>query len=123
MGLQRGGILYMDIRQQKGRIAETILTEYLLRRNYYVFVPLAAHGPVDVIAIHPKSGELVLIDAKTNQFRTATDRQYPHRIHRKRKPFQKRAGVRIGYVDLDTREVHIVPGLDKPCLPEYPETK
>ena len=63
----------MDIRQQKGRIAETILTEYLLRRNYYVFVPLAAHGPVDVIAIHPKSGELVLIDAKTNQFRTATD--------------------------------------------------
>jgi len=61
----------MDIRQQKGRISETILTEYFLRRGYYVYVPLAAHGPVDVIAIHLESGKLILVDAKTNQYRTA----------------------------------------------------
>ena len=108
----------MDFRQQEGRIAETILTEYFLRLDYYVFAPLALHGPIDLIAVHAKTGDVVLLDAKKDRFRNLTDRPVPHRIHRKRKPLQKKIGVRIAYVDIDTRSVHIVPNLDKPCTPE-----
>lgn len=80
----------MDFRQQEGRIAEAILTEYFLRRNYYVFVPLAAHGPIDLVVINPETGEIVLLDAKKEHVREVKDRPNPHRIHRMRKPTQKK---------------------------------
>jgi hypothetical protein len=37
LGLQRGGVPYMDKRHTEGQICETILAEYLLRQDMYVF--------------------------------------------------------------------------------------
>ena len=110
----------MDFRQQEGRIAEAILTEYFLRRNYYVFAPLAAHGPMDMVVVNPETGEVILLDAKKDHKRTKgwQGRAPNHRIHRMRKPVQKKLGVRLAYVNLDDRTVHIVPSLDMPCPPE-----
>lgn len=110
----------MDFRQQEGRIAEAILTEHFLRLGYYVFVPLAAHGPVDLIVINSETGEVVLLDAKKDSKRVNgwQGRAPNHRIHRMRKPIQKKLGVRMAYVDIDDRTVHIVPSLDMPCPPE-----
>lgn len=100
----------MDKRHTEGQICETILVEYLLRRNLYVFQPVSAHGPVDVVAINAE-GEMYLFDAKKNAKRYVPERKTNHRIHRVLSPLQKTLGVRMAYVDIATREVHIVPAL------------
>ena len=97
-----------DYRQQQGQICETILTEWLLRQGYYVLRPLAAQGPVDVAAIS-EAGDIYLFDAKKNATRVNPGRKTRTRIHRVRSDIQNRLGVRMAYIDVDTREVHIVP--------------
>jgi len=107
-------------RHAEGQICETILMEYLLRREFYVFRPQASFGPVDVIAISSRTGKVYLLDAKKERLRyfkvkNAKGRgiKYgPHRIHRVRSKEQKVFGVRIAYVNMDTRGVHIVPAIE-----------
>jgi len=78
----------------------------------YVYPASSIVGPVDIIAI-TKEGKLYLFDAKKDARRHVPERGKKHRIHRILTPFQKILGVRIAYVDVKTREVHIVPPLDK----------
>jgi hypothetical protein len=110
----------MDFHQQEGRIAEAILVEYFLRRNCYVFAPPAAQSPIDLVVVNPETGEIILLDAKKDSKRTKgwQGRAPHHRIHRLRTPTQKRLGVRMAYVNIEDRTVHIVPSLDMPCPPE-----
>ena len=96
---------------QKGQISETILTEWLLQKDYYVARPTAGQGPVDIVAYNEK-GQIILLDRKTESTRVNTGRKKPTRIYRALSPIQKRLGVRIAYVDKDTREVNIVPPLE-----------
>ena len=100
---------------QLGQICETILCEYLLREGYYIFRPPAAQGPVDVIGIS-EDGEIVLFDAKKDVFRVNRGRKKADRVYRARSPLQKKMGCRVAYVDVDTRNVHIVPPLTKPSI-------
>jgi hypothetical protein len=100
-----------DYRQQNGQICETILTEHLLREGYYVMRPMAAHGPIDVVA-YSEEGDIYLLDAKKDAKRVNPKRKTPTRIYRVvKKGAQEQLGVRIAYVDIDTRDVHIVPPL------------
>ena len=112
MGLQRGVLLYMDHRHTEGKICEVILAEYFLRHDHYVFIPIAGQGPADLIVINGVTAEVILLDAKKDCFRYVKDRPVYHRVHRKRTPIQKKLGVRMAYVNIDTREVHIVPPLE-----------
>jgi len=100
----------MDKRHTEGQICETILVEYLLRLDMYVFQPVSAHGPVDVVAISAK-GEVYLFDAKKDAGRYVPKRRKTHRIYRVLSSLQKVIGVRMAYVDVTTRAVHIVPPL------------
>ena len=72
--------------------------------------PVAAQCPVDVVAI-TEDGEVYFFDAKQDAIRTNPGRKIASRIHRVRSPLQKQMGVRVAYVDIDTRAVHIVPAL------------
>jgi hypothetical protein len=111
----------MDKRHTEGQICETILAEYLLRQDMYVFKPEATMCPVDVIAIS-KKGTIYLFDAKKDAARTWPGRKKKTRIHRALTPFQKLLGVRMAYVDINTRNVHIVPPLKtKPESTPKPE--
>ena len=101
----------MDKRHTEGQICETILAEYFLRRGYYVFLPLSAHGPADILIIYSETGKITALDAKKDKFRSVTNRPVPHRIHRVRTQIQKDIKVHIAYVNIDTREVHIVPAI------------
>ena len=94
-----------------GDISELILVENLLRRGWYVYRPLSAWGPVDVIAI-TSVGRLYLFDAKTDRFRVNPDRRKRSRIYRKRSVLQKLLRVRIAYVNETTRAVWFVPALE-----------
>jgi hypothetical protein len=102
-----------DYKQQNGQICEVILTEWLLREGYYVMRPMAAHGPIDVIACSEK-GDIYLLDAKQDSKRVNPDRKKPSRIYRVvKKGAQRALGVRIAYVDIDSRDVQIVPPLSE----------
>lgn len=99
-----------NTRHRTGDICESILAEYLLRKNWWVFVPLSGHGPVDVIAITPEA-EVFLFDSKADRFRKNPNRNVCNRIYRVRSDIQKQLNVRIAYVNEDTREIHFVPSL------------
>ena len=94
----------MDKRHTEGQICETILAEYLLRQDMYVFKPEATACPVDVIAIS-KNGTIYLLDAKKDATRLGPGRKNKQRIHRALTPFQRLLGVRMAYVDINTRNV------------------
>ena len=104
-----------DWRQQEGQACETILTLWLLRRGFYVCRPLAAHGPVDVVA-YDDHGRLYLLDAKKEHRRLSKNRKTATRIHRPLKLNQRLLGVRVAYVDMESGDCHIVPPLE--CLPD-----
>ena len=97
---------------QDGQICETILSEYLLRLGYLVFRPYATQGPVDAIAVNPATGKVYLLDSKKDSRRILAGRNKPTRIYRKLSDQQKKLGVRMAYVNMDTRAVVIHPPLD-----------
>jgi hypothetical protein len=97
---------------QDGEICETILAEYLIRAGYLVFRPTAVTGPVDIVAVHPDTGNVYLLDSKKDKKRIQQPRKTPTRIYRKLTDTQKKLGVRMAYVNMDTREVLIRPPLD-----------
>jgi|TARA_R110000824_G_scaffold356372_1_gene543629 hypothetical protein len=103
----------MDIKHIKGQISETILTEYFLRYRFYVFRPLAAFGPVDVVAVSSQTGNIYLLDAKSVGRRKLKGRIGLHLIYRTLSKEQKLLGVRIAYVDLKTHEVKIQPRIQE----------
>jgi hypothetical protein len=114
-------------RHGEGLICEVILTEYLLQKGFYVFRPQAGFGPVDVIGISGVTGKVYLFDAKKEKLRKinrtlkggkigAQGSKKPHgpyRINRVLSEEQKLLGVRIAYVNMDTREVTVIPSIAK----------
>jgi hypothetical protein len=108
----------MHITHNKGLISETILTEYFLRHKFYVFKPTAAFGPIDLVVISSETGKIYTLDAKTESFRKLKGRSGKYRISRVLSKEQKKMGVRIAYVNIDTREINIVPP-----IPELVETE
>lgn len=94
-----------------GQVCETLLCEWLTRRGYYVFLPRMLSGPADVVAIKD-DGTILLFDSKREAERTNPNRSKPCRIYRKRSDVQKKLGVRMAYVNPDTREIHVLPALD-----------
>jgi len=99
----------MHITHNKGQISETILTEYFLRHKFYVFKPTAAFGPIDLVVISSETGKMYMLDAKTESFRKLKGRNGKHRISRVLSGEQQKMGVRIAYVNMDTREINITP--------------
>ena len=106
----------MQIKHLKGQISETILTEYFLRHKFYVFKPIAAFGPIDLVVISSITGKTYAVDAKTESFRKLKGRSGKYRISRTLSEEQRKMGVRIAYVNMDTRKINI-----KPPIPELTE--
>ena len=101
----------MDWKQQKGNVCEAILSEYLMRNNFYVLRPYSAFGPVYIVAYNER-GEVYLIDSKTDSSRVNPNRTNPTRITRPRSRLQKLLGVHLAYVDFDTREINFTPKIE-----------
>lgn len=47
-----------------GRYCEMVATLWLLRQGYEVFDNVSPNGPIDLIAVHPSTGEVIKIDVK-----------------------------------------------------------
>ncbi len=93
-----------------GDRCELILAEYLLSKNLYVFNNvLAQRSPVDLIAIHPETAEVFFFDSKADRKRTNPGRKVPARIYRKRSDFQKKIGLIMSYVNIETKTIYFTP--------------
>jgi hypothetical protein len=103
----------MYSKHQRGMLSEALLIEYLLTLGYFVYTPMWHIGPVDIIAINESTGDIVLLDAKTEGSRVIKDRKGPQRINRSLSSNQKQLGVRIAYVNLKTSSINIIPPLNE----------
>jgi hypothetical protein len=83
-------------KHDKGTLSELICTKELVLEGYDVFWPVADRGPVDIIAIHPATGNIRLIDVKTLSRRTKDG----SKIYRTPSTLQKKIGVEIIEIDL-----------------------
>lgn len=72
--------------KHKGTNAELKVSSWLLEQGYEVFRNVSPFGAVDIIARHPETGELFLIDVKTKNA-TCTDNFL--------REFNRISGVRI----------------------------
>jgi len=99
-----------DPKHQRGVICESILAEHMLNLGFYVLRPLAAHGPIDLCA-YDDLGNYYFLDAKMDSQRRLPGRKKKNRVYRVLTEVQKALGVRIAYVDIETRKVDIMPPL------------
>lgn len=83
-------------KRDKGTLSELICTQELVLEGYDVFWPVADSGPVDIIAVHPTTGNIRLIDVKTLSRRTKDG----SKIYRTPSSLQKKIGVEIIEIDL-----------------------
>ena len=86
-----------------GKRSELIAASWLMSQNCYVYTPFIEQGPIDLIALTPKS-ELLLFDVKT-----VGRRKDGSIISRLLSDIQKKLGVRLLYVDLETGSCALYP--------------
>ena len=84
----------------KGDQAELIAQEYFIKKGYSVFKNISAQGPVDMVILD-NDGYTLLIDVKAVSLREKNG----WKVNRVPSEEQKRLGVHLIYVNLDTREV------------------
>ena len=90
----------MDEKQQKGVASELIAEYYLTRAGYFVYTKKSVQSAVDLVAINPITGEILLVDVKTVSIRK-TAKKKGQIINRVLSEEQKRLGVNLLYVYQD----------------------
>jgi len=70
-----------------------------LKEGYWVFKNISVKGPIDMVLIHEKTGEVRKIDVKTTSYRLSW--KPGTRISRKLSDLQKKLGVELVYLDKD----------------------
>lgn len=84
----------------KGDRAELIAQEFFIKKGFFVFKNISAHGPVDM-AVMDKDGHMILIDVKALSLRTKNG----WKVNRIPTKEQSKLGVELLFVNLDTNEV------------------
>ena len=92
-----------NYRNVEGKRCELIAIDWLLAQGCYTYTPTMEQGPIDIIALSPKS-EWFSFDVKKASRRTEGTI-----ISRLLSSKQKKLGVRLLYVDPDTGECHLYP--------------
>ena len=87
----------MDDKQQKGVASELIAEYYLTKAGYFVYSKKSVQSPVDLVAINPDTGEVLLVDVKTASIRLSGG-QKGTTIRRVLSEEQKKLGVNFLYV-------------------------
>ena len=70
-----------------------------LKEGYMVFKNVSGTGPIDLVLVHQKTGEVRKIDVKTTSYRQTW--KPGTRIHRQRSKEQVRLGVEFEFLDKD----------------------
>jgi Holliday junction resolvase-like predicted endonuclease len=119
------GIRLMPPRNKHtGAMSELKATIWLMEQGYEVFRNVSPHGGVDIIARHPTSGEMLLIDVKTASYgeRTRSDGSIVRHWYCRAQP-QDNCGIKFlhvyedGLVSWEMRETDILRGATKDISP------
>ena len=93
----------LDFRIRDGKRSEILAMEWLLQQGCYVYTPVVEQGPIDIIALN-SVGELLLFDVKT-----VGRRKNDTIISRKLTDIQRKLGVKLLYVELETGRCVLYP--------------
>jgi len=97
-----GQLLEEDMTKvMKGQRSEFIAAAWLISINYLVYVKTQDNDPMDLVAIHRNTGDVLKIDVKSVSFRKTW--KPGTRICRVPSEYQKQLGVTILYVYPDGR--------------------
>ena len=97
-----GQLLEEDMTKvMKGQRSEFIAAAWLISINYLVYVKTQDNDPMDLVAIHRNTGDVLKIDVKSVSFRKTW--KPGTRICRVPSKYQKQLGVIILYVYPDGR--------------------
>ena len=98
-----GQLLEEDMTKvMKGQRSEFIAAAWLISINYLVYVKTQDNDPMDLVAIHRNTGDVLKIDVKSVSFRKSGLKK-GHRINRIVNKYQKKLGVKLLYVYADGR--------------------
>jgi len=94
----------------KGHLGEAVAEAWLISKGYWVFKNRAPQGPIDMIAVHQKKGETLLLDVKVaswqkDRFNKDGSNAIRSRIISKK---ARELGVQLLYVDLTNCTCRIV---------------
>jgi hypothetical protein len=83
--------------QKIGDINELRAAIKFLKEGYYVFKNISLKGPIDMVIVHEKTGEVRKIDVKTTSYRKSW--RPGTRIARQLSKEQKRLSVEFVFLD------------------------
>ena len=88
-----------DQKKVTGDVNEFKAVIKFLKEGYMVFKNVSGTGPIDLVLVHQKTGEVRKIDVKTTSYRQSW--KPGTRIHRQRSKEQVRLGVEFQFLDKD----------------------
>ena len=98
-----GQLLEEDMtKTMKGQRSEFLAAAWLISINYLVYVKTQDNDPIDLVAVHRNTGEVLKLDVKTVSYRK-TGRRKGDTINRVPSDAQKKIGVKLLYVYKDGR--------------------
>ena len=97
-----GQLLEEDMtKTMKGQRSEFLAAAWLISINYLVYVKTQDNDPIDLIAVHRNTGEVLKLDVKTVSYRKTG--RVGDRINRVVNKYQKKICVTLLYVYPDGR--------------------
>ena len=97
-----GQLLDKDMsKTMKGQRSEFLAAAWLISINYLVYVKTQDNDPIDLVAVHRNTGEVLKLDVKTVSYRKTG--RVGDRINRVVNKHQKKIGVQLLYVYPDGR--------------------
>jgi len=98
-----GQLLEEDMtKTMKGQRSEFLAAAWLISINYLVYVKTQDNDPIDLVAVHRNTGDVLKLDVKSVSFRR-TGPKKGYRISRVLNEHQKKIGVTLLYVYPDGR--------------------
>ena len=98
-----GQLLDEDMtKTMKGQRSEFLAAAWLISINYLVDVKTQVNDPIDLLAVHRNTGDVLKLDVKSVSYRK-TGPKKGHRINRILNEHQKKIGVKLLYVYRDGR--------------------
>ena len=88
-----------DPKKVIGDVSEHRAIIKFLKEGYMVFKNVSGTGPIDMVSVHQKTGEIKKIDVKTTSYRQSW--KPGTRICRQRTKEQIRLGVEFEFLDKD----------------------
>ena len=85
-----------------GQHSEFVAAAWLIEEGYLVYIKTQDNDPIDLVAVHRNTGDVLKLDVKTVSFRK-TGRRKGDKINRVINKHQKKIGVTLLYVYPDGR--------------------